>query len=301
MAKLCPAVACSDYMLLLFYVTKTTNYINNWKIMNKMTLLLIAIFSFGLLHAQVGINTKNPQGAFHIDPKSDTSGASNTLDDVIVTSGGMIGVGTISPEAKLHIKTDGTAANPKSGFRLVDGNEGQGKYLMAVSNDGLATWKALTSTDAIAFVKPTSCPDLVTSTNNYYKTGSYITLPKGRWVLMVIMYMSHKVIFANSSCWVNTTFADATTVANTGQILSKIVTPDIEGAPLISAMAVFDSGSGGILSGSVVINNKKASQVYYFMAGGTTLYGANTTDVIRLFGGVWGEDNIVAYRIPEDL
>ncbi|SHE40969.1 hypothetical protein SAMN05444362_101268 [Dysgonomonas macrotermitis] len=53
----------------------------------------MGIFSFGLLYAQVGINTQTPQGIFHIDNKGDTSGTTNMKDDIVIASDGGSGVG----------------------------------------------------------------------------------------------------------------------------------------------------------------------------------------------------------------
>lgn len=71
--------------------------------MKKKILLLMGIFTIGLANAQVGINTTNPQGVFHLDAKGDTNGSTNTNDDVIVTKEGNIGIGTIAPQAKVDI------------------------------------------------------------------------------------------------------------------------------------------------------------------------------------------------------
>ncbi len=56
--------------------------------MKKKILLLMGIFSIGILQAQVGINTKAPQGVFHIDVNGNTSGATNISDDMIVKLSG---------------------------------------------------------------------------------------------------------------------------------------------------------------------------------------------------------------------
>lgn len=62
--------------------------------MRKKNLLLMGIFSLGVLNAQVGINTKTPSGVLHIDHKSDTNaaGTSNLKDDVIIAADGSSGV-----------------------------------------------------------------------------------------------------------------------------------------------------------------------------------------------------------------
>ncbi len=52
----------------------------------------MGIFSLGLLYAQIGINTKTPQGVFHMDPEGNTSGTANIKDDIIIASDGASGV-----------------------------------------------------------------------------------------------------------------------------------------------------------------------------------------------------------------
>lgn len=99
--------------------------------MRKINLLLFSVLlSFGLIRAQVGINTKTPQGKFHIDGKGDTSGSTNAGDDVVVKSDGKVGLGTVAPQAKLHIN---------GAIRIVDGTQGIDKFLVA-DNNGLAKW-----------------------------------------------------------------------------------------------------------------------------------------------------------------
>ena len=55
-------------------------------------LLWICGLSTVLVQAQVGINTKNPQGIFHIDPLWNTTGSVGLLDDFIVANDGKGGV-----------------------------------------------------------------------------------------------------------------------------------------------------------------------------------------------------------------
>ena len=55
-------------------------------------LLLILGLSTFLAQAQVGINTKNPQGVFHIDPLSNTVASTGILDDFIVANDGKGGI-----------------------------------------------------------------------------------------------------------------------------------------------------------------------------------------------------------------
>lgn len=78
--------------------------------------------SFGISFAQVGVNTTNPQGIFHVDGGKDnnnsgTPTATQQLNDFVVTSTGNIGVGTTAPATKMEINS-GTAN--ASGFRLTN-------------------------------------------------------------------------------------------------------------------------------------------------------------------------------------
>ncbi|ANF49107.1 hypothetical protein A0O34_00405 [Chryseobacterium glaciei] len=71
--------------------------------------LLVSSFTFG----QIGINTANPQGAFHIDGQKNNpaTGVPNTTeqsDDYVVTANGNVGIGLTNPTAKLEVNS-GTA------------------------------------------------------------------------------------------------------------------------------------------------------------------------------------------------
>lgn len=84
----------------------------------KIKILLFSIlFNFYFLaQGQVGINTKNPSGIFHIDGKGDNSNPITTNEannDFIVTSEGNVGIGTIAPQKKLTINGNFSAINLK--------------------------------------------------------------------------------------------------------------------------------------------------------------------------------------------
>lgn len=90
--------------------------------MKKGIHLLMFLVS-GLLFSQVGINTVNPQGAFHIDGAKDnpTTGVPTPLqqaNDFTVTPTGRVGIGTVSPNASamLDVNVDGLVSGEKKGF-----------------------------------------------------------------------------------------------------------------------------------------------------------------------------------------
>lgn len=97
-------------------------------------LLFLSIFSLIQVQAQVGINTTNPLGTFHVDPLSDTNTGTNITDDIVVSNTGNVGIATVNPAAKLHIVSD-----KNRGFRLEDGSQGLGKVLISDENEN-ATW-----------------------------------------------------------------------------------------------------------------------------------------------------------------
>ncbi|BES61190.1 hypothetical protein [Dysgonomonas capnocytophagoides] len=104
--------------------------------------LLLFIFSVGTLqmNSQVGIGTKLPQQVLHIDGNSDTSGISNTTDDVVIDQSGNIGIGLTVPSAKLDIKYE--SGTPVPSFRLDDG-KAQPNYILMSDANGYGTWKVL--------------------------------------------------------------------------------------------------------------------------------------------------------------
>ncbi|PXV69126.1 hypothetical protein CLV62_101395 [Dysgonomonas alginatilytica] len=140
--------------------------------MRKKNLLLMGIFSLGLLNAQVGINTKNPLGVLHIDPKGDTnaSGTTGASDDIVIKSNGQVGIGTISPAKTLDLR---------GRFKLVDGTQADGYFLTSDAN-GNASWKK--TMQMKGFVEGVrNFPNLTTVSPVY--TGTYISLPAGTWMI----------------------------------------------------------------------------------------------------------------------
>ena len=106
--------------------------------MKKKMLLLMGIFSLGLLNAQVGVNVQKPLRVLHIDPKGDTNltGTVGYSDDIVVNEKGYLGIGTISPTAHVHIDK-GTAS---SFIRIEDTSEGTGDKFLKSDVNGYGTW-----------------------------------------------------------------------------------------------------------------------------------------------------------------
>ncbi|WP_336686438.1 hypothetical protein [Chryseobacterium bernardetii] len=109
--------------------------------MKKIIILSGIVFS-NLIFSQVGINTPNPQGSFHVDGAKDNISTGvptvgQQSNDFIILSNGNIGVGTVSPANKLDIRSSTNGA-----LKIVDGTQGNAKVLTSDAN-GVATWKDL--------------------------------------------------------------------------------------------------------------------------------------------------------------
>lgn len=111
----------------------------------KLDQRIYLIFVFILLqlvsYAQIGINTETPLGIFHVDGQRNTTIAgTNISDDVIVSTAGRLGIGMIPGNTgKVQIQTTASSVSP---MKLVDGNQGVGKVLVATDNNGNMGWVA---------------------------------------------------------------------------------------------------------------------------------------------------------------
>lgn len=131
---------------------------------------------FNTVQAQIGVQTENPLGVLHVDPKQDTNAAGtiNTSDDVVVTSAGNVGIGTVTPTAKLDIR--GT-------FRLRDGNEAANKVLVSDAS-GNAQWNDRPKLEVIEVNNINTLLSGKTFTTTPTYSGISITLPQGAWQVM---------------------------------------------------------------------------------------------------------------------
>ena len=181
-----------------------------------------------------------------------------------------VGIGTYKPGAKLEVNTGSTAGAVK----IVDGTQGAGKVLTSDAN-GLATWKEQRLV-MIQGVKGSGVTIPVTG-NAYIYTGSYITLPPGKYMVTVQNLMTTVSAYSDGHIWLRSTFSDSkTTFSRTSDIPST-------GGNLISGLlpkgALFS-----MIYGSVIINNTGTSpKTYYYWAG--EVFGTpGTSTPLRDFG-----------------
>lgn len=152
------------------------------------------------LQAQVGINTTKPIGVFHIDAAGDnansaTPTAVQLLNDVIISSSGQMGIGTL-PTTKLHIKSNVSnkglrieTPDVQDGAVLTSDSNGQAYWDMLSFGNISASWKI--SHDGFLFDGTAQNMQAATMSNvifensveNATATTSTLTLPAGNYML----------------------------------------------------------------------------------------------------------------------
>ncbi|MBB4805512.1 hypothetical protein HNP38_000784 [Chryseobacterium defluvii] len=108
----------------------------------SLAFLLLPFLSF----SQVGINTSAPQAILHVDggkdnPVTGAPSIAQQANDVVVTSTGRVGIGTITPTAQLQTTGNmilGTAAltNGATGYSTIVRNNTTGELRTASSSSG---------------------------------------------------------------------------------------------------------------------------------------------------------------------
>lgn len=202
-----------------------------------------------------------------------------------IAGNGNVGIGAPTPSNLLHVNSATSGA-----VRIVDGTQANGRVLTSNAT-GVGTWQPVGINNIVGILSGTGVTVDFT-TGPYLQTGSYITLPPGRYAVNVNMLMARASLtrsFDNSFFWVRTSFSDSAGI-------NPMPSADIVGSNLISGNHP-GSGYYSLLTGAVVINNTTASnKTYYYIAGNCLTY--NTNQNITGFGSTyWAEDNIIAYRL----
>ena len=132
--------------------------------------------------------------------------------------------------------------------------------------------------------------------NQWYYTGSYITLPPGRWIVNVMMLFTveNPSETRNYNIWLRSTFQDDTSTAT-------LMGGRYKYSADLAATGVYVSGQmspaqvSGIVSGAVIINNTSTTNKnYYYVGGFTTITGPYTpSKIIPIFGNNSYRENIM--------
>ena len=272
--------------------------------MKKLTIALLVI-SANLALAQVGVNTPNPKGMFHLDGKknNETSGnvsPVNQTDDVVMTADGFVGIGNNTPATSLDIKTSGTSAAPVPGIKIADGVQNE-NYVLTSDVNGNGLWKPVRLTVVRGVNGPgVDIPFILTSGFKY--TGSYIDLPPGKWLVTIqqLIHPAGGALISDQWMWLRTSFSDDPNVAIGG---AATLSTDLNELPsLVSGLIQGPTTSGitrfSIIQGSLVINNSSGAVKRYKYIAGDNVIAGNPTNAsyFQGFGGSWSEN--IIYAVP---
>lgn len=245
----------------------------------KLQLASIALFAFGIFSAQVGVNTNTPLGTFHIDGAKDnlppaTPTASQISNDVIVTSAGNVGIGTISPSRKLEIVSSTTPA-----FKLVDGSQ-NANYVLMSDASGNASWKATTQVILGNFG---SGINSAMGPGNFY-IGASITLPPGKWLVLTnIVLKATPTPTGNQGAWVRIAWSPLQNSNDSTNVIGNLVS-GVYVAPTASA-------NGGTL----ITNATSSNKTFYLNVTNPDIFGGYTANWNGLGSSASIENSIVAY------
>lgn len=235
--------------------------------------------------SQVGINTLDPKGIFHI---SHGSYSSDNKNDFIVSKEGNVGIGTIYPTAKVHIEKP----NVKS-IRIVDGNEFNGAVLQSDS-EGYGSWNYFGIEYIPAIFNGNSTFKFTSQSTQsvFLNTGTKLVLPPGRWLVIGTFFIEpNKVMTA--PIWVRCIFTEKKLSLGVA-ISGADRTLDTEGNNYYIAGIGF--GKFSTITGSLIINNKTSSNKEYYLCTGSIEHTVDYT--LTVFGqGIYLEENLIAIKI----
>jgi hypothetical protein len=226
-----------------------------------------------------------------------------------------VGINTESPTNTLHIVGD-TATVHGQAFRLVDGNQGDGKLLVSDA-DGVGTWGSTVPLTLIYGITkqgtmrilPFESSRTAANVYNFILTDAYIDLPPGLWkvdvaMLLTMMRVSPTSTFptAEDVIWIRSTFTDDPAVLtftadiNTS-LFSNLASGKISG-PLIENYAGDSEAnmcSYDMLFGTIAINNSTEHvKRYWYLIGGTSASSASDQFYVRMLAPSNSENTIIA-------
>ncbi|CAA7391371.1 hypothetical protein [Chryseobacterium fistulae] len=246
----------------------------------------------GLALSQVGINTVNPQGAFHVDgakdnPNTGTPTVAQQGNDVIVTSSGNVGIGTTEPTNKLTIISTST----NTGLQLPFG-AGVGMVLSSDAS-GNTLWTTNTAVTPTAIGQlPASNADIplspTTTLPNHY-INSYIDLLPGKW--LVNIGSTTNISNDNNKSWLVAGLSDS----NTSYSPSSDIMLTHTGRRIAGAT---DNYGLAFLHGTIAINNSGTTTKRYFLWVGVNFTDANSSVLwLSPFGNINNERYFYALPI----
>lgn len=242
--------------------------------------------------SQIGIMTDNPVSnvLVHVDAASNNSGGGVNInrDDVVVSKDGKVGIGTTTPQTKLHIVTGGTSATPNPQLRIEDGNAAVNKVLMSDAN-GLGQWNDYIPGYKNGNIGAGIAFATLGNSNNWFKTNMSVSVDPGQWlVFFSVSMITNQVTVAdrNYRIWIQVTLGDD----------SSIATPDAISKNRFSNTGFINKRA--IVNGWVAVNNNttaaKRYVVYVGAAQNAEIAGLQILSVAEKNDGY---SSMYAYRI----
>ena len=202
-------------------------------------------------------------------------------------------------------KTQAQAANITYTLPSADGTNGQS---LVTNGSGVLGWGNDKGTLGVMGAGAT-IPG--TATGTYYNTGSSITLPPGKFIVLVNMMlgatttpMSQTTANQPGSFFIKTFFANTSFGTTAGATMSPAlpqtnVTPDVVGNGKLISGSISVGQPYNLLSGYVVINNTSgAYKTYYYWMGWVQMTNILSSNSLSLIGGTnYGENSIVAIPV----
>lgn len=270
-----------------------------------MKFLYILLFLPFSMFAQVGIGTTNPLGVLHIDGKKNngsTNSPTNIKDDVIIaTTSGNLGIGTLTPAAKVTVINND---NVKPTIRIDDGTQGLNKILTSDAN-GVASWNYGNNSNPIvgkfdAQVGMTYSYNSHATTDQIY-TSAYIDLPPGTWQINYVFLLQCVTTGKKTSNWLELKTGLVEVISGTP---STSFTSDIYNGNQVNTHIYGYSCYYSLGKGTYIIRNQSAATKRYgIVMVKPTKYSSDLAKNLN-FTGVMannrGENSLTAFRVNLD-
>lgn len=271
-----------------------------------IAVIITIITGAQLTHAQIGINTEYVANnlILHIDSRRNnptdgtTPSASQALDDVVVTNIGNIGIGTLTPQAKLHIVTGGTTLSPNPQFRLEDGMELTDRVLTC-NMQGVGYWDDYVPGASLG-VFDASGVSISGAETAFVNTNTKISLDPGKWAVFYTLTVgtnTPNMALGGNRILVKTSLADATTLYNSG--INGLPTADISGGGTYYEYIVWQYGKSVLVGRYVINNTTTGSKDYYLIAGSVSNPGGVTGITLLNVGKEVEGSSFFAFRAKE--